>query len=121
VDPAYGRPFLVAGDMMAMFNDRPEVRALMEYFATPNSLSGFLEGGGAVSAHLSATPDMYADELERGIAELVAQATSFRFDGSDLMPGEVGTGSFWEQITSYVAGSADLDAAMRAIDATWPR
>jgi alpha-glucoside transport system substrate-binding protein len=121
VDPAYGRPFLVAGDMMAMFNDRPEVRALMEYFATPNSLSGFLEGGGALSAHLSSTPDMYGDELERGIAELVAQATSFRFDGSDLMPGEVGAGSFWEQISSYVAGSTDLDSATRAIDASWPR
>ena len=33
--PAYGKPFLVAGDIMAMFNDRPEVRALMEYFTVP--------------------------------------------------------------------------------------
>lgn len=121
VDPAYGRPFLVAGDLMAMFNDRPEVRALMEYFATPQSVSGWLEGGGALSAHLSATPEMYGVELERGIAELVAEATSFRFDGSDLMPGEVGSGSFWEQITSYVAGSIDLDTAMAEIDKTWPR
>ncbi len=24
VDEAYGKPFLVAGDMMAMFNDRPK-------------------------------------------------------------------------------------------------
>ncbi len=35
IDPAYGKPFLVAGDIMAMFNDRPEVRALMEYFTVP--------------------------------------------------------------------------------------
>jgi alpha-glucoside transport system substrate-binding protein len=121
VDPAQGRPFLVAGDIMVMFNDRPEVRALMEYFATPNSVSGFLEGGGALAAHLTATPEMYGVDLERGIAELVAEATSFRFDGSDLMPGEVGAGSFWEQITSYVAGSIDLETALREIDASWPR
>jgi hypothetical protein len=63
---------------------------------------------------------MYGVDLERGIAELVAQATSFRFDGSDLMPGEVGAGSFWEQISSYVAGSIDLDTAMQEIDASWP-
>ncbi len=48
VDPAYGKPFLVAGDLIAMFNDRPEVRALMEYFTTPQSASGWLEGGGAI-------------------------------------------------------------------------
>jgi alpha-glucoside transport system substrate-binding protein len=47
VDEAYGRPFLVAGDMIAMFNDRPEVRALMEYFTTPQSVSGWLQNGGA--------------------------------------------------------------------------
>jgi len=121
VDPAYGKPFLVAGDMMVMFNDRPEVRALMEYFTTPQSASGFLEGGGALAAHQTATPDMYGVPLERGIAELVLQATAFRFDGSDLMPGEVGSGSFWEHITSYVAGSEDLTTALQAIDATWPR
>jgi alpha-glucoside transport system substrate-binding protein len=51
----------------------------------------------------------------------VADATSFRFDGSDLMPGEVGSGAFWEQISSYVAGSVELDAAMQAIDAAWPQ
>lgn len=121
VDPAYGKPFLVAGDSMYMFNDRPEVRALMEYFTVPQSASGWLQGGGALAAHQTVTPDMYGVELEKGIAELVAQATSFRFDGSDLMPGEVGAGSFWEHISSYVAGSEDLDTAMKAIDGTWPK
>jgi len=121
VDESLGKPFLVAGDVMVMFNDRPEVRALMEYFTTPESASGWLEGGGALAAHQTATPEMYGVELERGIAELVQEATSFRFDGSDLMPGEVGSGSFWEHITSYVAGSEDLDTAMKAIDATWPK
>ncbi|MFQ5398117.1 MAG: ABC transporter substrate-binding protein [Anaerolineae bacterium] len=121
VDEQYGKPFLVAGDVMAMFNDRPEVRALMEYFTVPESAAGWLEGGGALAAHQTATPDMYGVDMERGIAELVAEATSFRFDGSDLMPGEVGAGSFWEQISSYVAGSIDLDTALQEIDASWPR
>jgi len=121
VDEAYGKPFLVAGDMMVMFNDRPEVKALMEYFTVPESASGFLEAGGALAAQKTATPDMYGVELEKGIAELVQEATSFRFDGSDLMPGEVGAGSFWEQMTSYVAGSIDLDTALKEIDASWPR
>jgi alpha-glucoside transport system substrate-binding protein len=120
IDAQYGKPFLVAGDIMAMFNDRPEVRALMEYFTTPQSASGWLNNGGALAAHLTATPDMYGVELERGIAELVAQATSFRFDGSDLMPGEVGSGSFWKGMTDWVSGAADLDTVLGEIDASWP-
>jgi alpha-glucoside transport system substrate-binding protein len=121
VNEEFGRPFLVAGDLVAMFNDRPEVRALMEYFTTPQSASGWLEGGGAIAAHQTATRELYGSDLDWNISLLVADATSFRFDGSDLMPGEVGAGSFWEQMTSYVAGSTDLDSAVQAIDASWPR
>ena len=121
VDEAYGKPFLVAGDMMSMFNDRPEVRALMEYFTTPQSASGWLLNGGALAAHQTATPDMYGVDLERGIATLITQATSFRFDGSDLMPGEVGAGSFWTGMTDYVSGAADLDTILKEIDAAWPK
>lgn len=121
VDEQYGKPFLVAGDIMAMFNDRPEVRALMEYFTLPQSAGGWLESGGALAAHQTATPDMYGQDLERGIAELAAQATSFRFDGSDLMPGEVGSGSFWKGMTDYVSGAADLDTVTAEIDASWPK
>ncbi|MBE7551066.1 MAG: carbohydrate ABC transporter substrate-binding protein [Anaerolineales bacterium] len=121
VDEQYGKPFLVAGDIMAMFNDRPEVRALMEYFTTPQSAGGWLQNGGALAAHQTATPEMYGVELERGIAELVLEATSFRFDGSDMMPGEVGAGSFWTGITDYVSGQSDLDTVTSEIDASWPK
>jgi alpha-glucoside transport system substrate-binding protein len=107
--------------MMSMFNDRPEVRALMEFFTTPQSASGWLQNGGALAAHQTATPDMYGVDLERGIAELVSEATSFRFDGSDLMPGEVGAGSFWTGMTDYVSGAADLDTVLSEIDAAWPK
>jgi alpha-glucoside transport system substrate-binding protein len=107
--------------LMTMFNDRPEVRALMEYFTVPQSASGWLQNGGGLAAHQTATPDMYGVDLERGIAELVTEATAFRFDGSDMMPGEVGAGSFWTGMVDYVSGAADLDTVLQEIDASWPR
>ncbi len=121
IDEQYGKPFLVAGDIMSMFNDRPEVRAMMEFFTVPESAKGWLETGGALATHKTATPDMYGVDLERGIAELVSQATSFRFDASDLMPGEVGAGSFWKGMTDWVSGAADLDTVLAEIDASWPQ
>jgi alpha-glucoside transport system substrate-binding protein len=121
VDPQYGKPFLVAGDLYAMFNDRPEVRALMEYVTTPQSSSGWLEGGGGIAAQKTATQDLYGSDMDWSISQLVNEANVFRFDASDLMPGEVGSGTEWEHLTSYVAGSEDLDTAMKAIDASWPQ
>jgi len=120
IDPAYGSPFLVAGDIMAQFNERPEVNALMEYFTTPESAGGWMSDGGALAVHQTATPDMYGQDLERSLAELVANATSFRFDASDLMPGEVGSGTFWTGMVDYVSGASDLDTVLAEIDASWP-
>jgi alpha-glucoside transport system substrate-binding protein len=120
IDEQYGKPALGAADIYAMFNDRPEVRALMEYFTLPMSVSGFMNTSGALALQKSATPEMYSSEVDGDIAALLATATSFRFDGSDLMPGEVGAGSFWKGATDWASGAADLDTVLSEIDASWP-
>jgi alpha-glucoside transport system substrate-binding protein len=121
IDEDYGRPFLVAGDIMAMFNDRPEVQAVMQFFTYGESVRGWLASGGALSPHNDSSLDWYGNDIERGVAELVRDSTSLRFDGSDLMPGEVGAGSFWAGVTDYIAGTTDLQTALQEIDAAWPR
>jgi len=121
IDPAYGKPVLVAGDIYAMFNDRPEVRALMQYFSTAASVEGWVKAGGAISPHKDSSLDWYANTVDRGVAEIILNADSVRFDGSDLMPGAVGAGSFWKSMTSYVSGSIELDTALKEIDASWPK
>ncbi|MBN8591698.1 MAG: carbohydrate ABC transporter substrate-binding protein [Anaerolineae bacterium] len=120
IDEAYGNPFLVAGDIYAMFSDRPEVRAVMDFFSRGDSLKTWLASGGALSPHNDAQLEWYGSDVERGIAELVAGATSLRFDGSDIMPGAVGAGSFWKGMTDWVSGTVDLDTALAEIDASWP-
>lgn len=121
IDPQYGKPFLVAGDTYAMFNDKPEAKALMEYFTLPMSVSGFLNTSGAFAAQLSATPAMYSSAMDASIAALLANATTFRFDGSDMMPSEVGSGSFWKGMTDWASGSADINTVLKEIDASWPK
>jgi alpha-glucoside transport system substrate-binding protein len=121
VDPQYGRPVLVAGDIYAMFNDRPEVRMVMQYFATGASVENWVRAGGAISPHKDSKLSWYSNEVDRKVAEVIQNATSVRFDGSDLMPGSVGAGSFWKEITAYVSGTKTLDEALKAIDASWPK
>ncbi|MNV86914.1 hypothetical protein D3C71_1809860 [compost metagenome] len=59
--------------------------------------------------------------MDRGVAEIIQNADSVRFDGSDLMPGEVGAGTFWKAMTDLVSGSVTLDEAMKEIDDSWPK
>jgi alpha-glucoside transport system substrate-binding protein len=44
----------------------------------------------------------------------------FRFDGSDLMPGAVGAGSFWKGMTAWISGQQSLDETLKNIDESWP-
>jgi alpha-glucoside transport system substrate-binding protein len=36
------------------------------------------------------------------------------------MPGEVGAGTFWSEITAWIAEERDLDTALKNIDESWP-
>jgi len=121
LEEEYGKPVLVAGDIYTMFNDRPETRAVIQYFSTGDSVKGWVEAGGAISPHLDSSLDWYTNMIDRGVAEIILNASSVRFDGSDLMPGEVGAGSFWKSMTDYVTESIDLDTALKQIDASWPK
>ncbi len=113
-------PSWCAGDIYAMFNDRPEVRAVIQYFSTGDFVKGWVEAGGAISPHKDAALDWYQDPVTRKVAEILQNATTFRFDASDLMPSAVGSGSFWKSMTSFVSGSIDEDTALKEIDASWP-
>lgn len=119
-DESLGKPVLVAGDIYGMFNDRPEVRMVMQYFATGASIEGWVKAGGAISPHKDAQLSWYTNSVDRKVAEVIQNATSVRFDGSDLMPGSVGAGTFWKEMTAYVADVKSLDDAVKSIDASWP-
>ena len=120
IDAQYGKPVLFAGDLFSMMNDRPEVRAVIEYMTTYESVKPWIvRGGGAISPHKNSVLADYTSDIERKAAQFILEASSARFDGSDLMPAEVGAGSFWKGMTDYVSGSADLDAALKTMQDGW--
>jgi len=116
-------PVLGAGDIYGVFNDRPEVRALARFMTQGISTKAWVEAGGFVSPHRDAELSWYPTAADRQYAEIIANADPFRFDGSDLMPGPVGAGSFWSEITNYVNSYPDvsLEQTLQNIDDSWPR
>ncbi len=119
IDEQYGKPVLFSGDLMTAFTDRPEVRAVIQYFSTFDSLKGWVQTGGALSPHNDQDISAFGSPVERQVAEILTQADSVRFDGSDLMPGAVGAGTFWKGMTDYVSGAADLDQALQTAQSGW--
>ncbi len=121
VDPQYGKPFLVAGDIVVATQNRPEICAVMQFFTTAAGVEGWLAAGGALGPQNDVTPEMYGVPLERKIGEMAAAANTLRFDASDLMPGAVGAGSEWKGFTDFFSGFADLDTVLKQMDASWPK
>ncbi|MBT9312962.1 carbohydrate ABC transporter substrate-binding protein [Leptothoe kymatousa TAU-MAC 1615] len=118
IDPAYGTPVLVAGDVFGMFNNTPEAQALMAYLATPTPHEIWAELGGFLSPHKQVGLEVYPDALSKKQAEFLSTAETIRFDGSDMMPGAVGTGTFWSGVVDYVSGEP-VEDVLDAIEASW--
>ncbi len=117
IDPEYGTPALGAADMFAVFNNTPEAQALMRYLATAGAQEIWVVELGKLSVNRRVNPSAYPDDLTREAAQILASAQTFRFDGSDLMPAAVGSGSFWSGILDYVGGE-DLDSVLERIEET---
>ena len=93
--------------------------ALLEWFTKGEHLKPWMEAGGAIAPHKDADLAWYGSDIERKVAPRSSRTRpSVRFDASDLMPGAVGTGSFWKEITSFISGSEDLDTTLSNIDAS---
>ncbi|MEL6126589.1 MAG: alpha-glucoside ABC transporter substrate-binding protein, partial [Pseudomonadota bacterium] len=74
--------------------------------------------GGLLTAHSGVSVDAYNNEASKAQGEILLEATTFRFDGSDLMPGAIGAGAFWTGMVDY-AGGADAAAVATSIQETW--
>lgn len=114
-------PVLGSGDMFVMFNDRPEVEAVMEYLATSDAAMGWAQSGGFISPNSSVPTDWYTDYASSEQSKILAAATALRFDASDIMPAEVGAGTFWSGMVDWVAANGEgTETIFADIEAGWP-
>jgi len=121
--PAYadkdlGSPVLGAGTLFAITDDSPATRGLMEFLKSPIAHEVWMAQQGFLTPHKGVNTDLYANDTLRGMGEILLGATTFRFDGSDLMPGGVGAGSFWTGMVDY-AGGKDAAEVAKGIQDSW--
>jgi alpha-glucoside transport system substrate-binding protein len=119
-----GKPVLGGGEFVAAFSDRPEVQAFQTYLSSDtwaNEKAKATPGGGWVSANKGLDPNNLVSPIDKLSAETLQDPDAvFRFDGSDQMPGAVGAGSFWKEMTAWITGESTKDA-LDKIEASWPK
>lgn len=115
-----GSPVLGAGDYASLFTDNQGAEQLIQFLATPEAGEPWAADGGFLSPHATFDASVYPEELSVEQAEILSGADAFRFDASDLMPPEVGVGTFWTEMVAWVNGEKELEDALQAIDESWP-
>jgi len=113
-----GNPVLGAGTLFAITNDSDATRAFMEFLKTPIAHEIWMAQSGFLTPYLEVNSDVFGDDSLRAMNDILLEATTFRFDASDLMPGEIGAGAFWTGMVDFVTG-ADADAVARTIQERW--
>lgn len=111
---------LGGGEVIGAFADRPEVAAVAEFLTSAEYANERLKLGNWLTPNKNADISLITDPLEKQFAELLISSDVFRFDGSDLMPGPVGAGSFWSEMVEWVVGSQDTQETLDNIEASWP-
>ncbi len=116
-----GSPVLGGGDLAATFNaDDEDTQKVMEYLSGPDFGKLWGADGGWLSPRTDYDTSIYPDETTRAVGEIAANADVFRFDASDLMPTEVGGGSFWTGMVEWTAGDKTTEEVTSEIEASWP-
>ncbi len=77
-----------------------------------------MERGGFLTPLKTVDSSKFSDAPTAKMNDILLNATTFRFDGSDLMPGGVGAGSFWTGMVDY-AGGKDAAEVAGEIQQSW--
>ncbi len=119
IDPSKGKPVLGGGEFVVGFVDRPEVQAVQTYLASGDHANTRAKLGNWVSANLKLDTSNVANPIDKlSVQILQDKGALFRFDGSDLMPGEVGAGTFWKGMVDWINGK-DTASTLAFIEKSW--
>jgi alpha-glucoside transport system substrate-binding protein len=120
VEEGGDNPVLGGGDMAVQLSDNDATSQVMQWLSEPEIGEEAAPNSSFISPHTTFDTSLYPTELTRQMAGVAYDSTAFLFDGSDQMPGEVGAGSFWREITAWIADQQDLDTSLQNIDDSWP-
>lgn len=117
--PELGRPVEGAGTLFGITKDNKAAEAFIEYLKTPIAQEVWMADGGFLTPDKQVNPAAYKDDTLRHEGKILTDATTFRFDGSDQMPGEIGTDAFWKGMVAYTTGDKTAEQMAKDVQDRW--
>ena len=114
-----GKPVLGAGTLFGITKPNDVTDVFIEFLQTPIAHEVWMAQSGFLTPYTKAKPEAYATDAMRKQGEILTNATTFRFDGSDLMPGKIGAGAFWTGMIDYTTGAKEAEAVAGEIQNEW--
>ena len=113
---------LTGGEFMAITegNDRPEVKDTQLFMTSADYATARAALGSWISANKGLDVAKIPSKQDQEFAQLLLASDVARFDGSDSMPGAVGSGSFWKGATAWITG-ASTETFLGDVEASWPK
>jgi alpha-glucoside transport system substrate-binding protein len=119
--PAGGPKYMLgAGDIWAAGTAKPETMDALAYGSSLDYAYDLLKVRSELFPRKDIDTAKYTDATNKNFANLLKGADVFRFDASDLMPGSVGAGTFWTEITKWITGQS-TDDTVNNIEKSWPK
>ncbi|MGL1920285.1 MAG: ABC transporter substrate-binding protein [Hyphomicrobiales bacterium] len=101
-----GKPVLGGGTLFSITKESDAAHAFVEFLKSPIAHEVWMAQKGFLTPHKGVNVEAYADDSLKGMGKILLGATTFRFDGSDLMPGAIGAGAFWTGMVDYSGGKS---------------
>src|SRR3954454_11069359 len=114
------KPTVVGGgDSLIMFKDSPASEAFVKFMASPEAGKVWVSQGGVSSPNKNVPASAYPDPITRATAVKLAQASTFRFDMSDLAPasfgGTPGQGE-WKILADFLKNPSDVNGTANSLE-----
>ena len=120
IDASAGAAVTGGGEIVGAFSNDEDTIKVQEYLSSPEWANSRVKLGGVISANNGLDPASASSPiLQDAIKILTDPDTTFRFDASDLMPGVVGSDSFFKGMVNWINGSSS-DEVLETIDKSWP-
>ena len=117
INSQYGGVTQVSGDMVGMFKDTPQARALIKYLTTPEAQAIWVKRGGALSPNKNVATNDYPDQLSQKLAQTLVGAQTPLFSAADMMPNTMQT-AFYKAVLNYVQNPNQLDSILASLEQT---
>jgi alpha-glucoside transport system substrate-binding protein len=112
-----GEGYVVGGgDVFVMFKDSPAAQAFIRYVTTPEAHEIWASRGGFSSPNKNVGADVYPNEILGELATALAQAETFRFDLSDLLPATFGSDALFKGLQDFLGNPGNVDAIAQQLE-----